>query len=112
MNGRWLLGRCSAVVGEGDGVADTAELEPLAAEHTDQPQVTSLLGTITPIVLRRATVVPRSVWEFAKFFGSGVSEYTLFPYLFHSLPVCCSPPVPRPYKMGFSLFPSLPCRVN
>lgn len=50
------------------------------------PQVTSLLGTVTPIVLRRATVVPRSVWEFAKFFGSGVSEYhPPHPLMIHSI---------------------------
>lgn len=43
--------------------------------------VTSLLGTVTPIVLRRATVVPRSVWEFAKFFGSGVIIATAYIHL-------------------------------
>ncbi len=37
--------------------------------------VTSLVGTMLPIFLRRSRVVPRPVFEFAKFFGSGVRPF-------------------------------------
>lgn len=35
--------------------------------------VTSIIGTLVPIVLRQSKIVPKPVFEFAKFFGSGVS---------------------------------------
>ncbi|KAK4685096.1 solute carrier family 39 (zinc transporter), member 1/2/3, partial [Tremellales sp. Uapishka_1] len=44
-------------------------------------QATSLVGTLAPIVLRQSSFVPRSVFEFAKYFGSGVIIATAFIHL-------------------------------
>ncbi|KAJ9106901.1 hypothetical protein QFC20_003909 [Naganishia adeliensis] len=43
--------------------------------------VTSLVGTLLPIVLRKSKWVPTPVFEFAKFFGSGVIIATAFMHL-------------------------------
>ncbi|OCF40910.1 solute carrier family 39 (zinc transporter), member 1/2/3 [Kwoniella heveanensis CBS 569] len=43
--------------------------------------VTSLFGTLAPIVLRHSSFVPRPVFEFAKYFGSGVIIATAFIHL-------------------------------
>ncbi|WVQ69139.1 uncharacterized protein L199_007354 [Kwoniella botswanensis] len=43
--------------------------------------VTSLLGTLTPIVFRHTANVPTPVFDFAKYFGSGVIIATAFIHL-------------------------------
>ncbi|RSH85381.1 high-affinity Zn(2+) transporter zrt1 [Saitozyma podzolica] len=43
--------------------------------------VTSILGTLVPIALRQSRIIPRPVFEFAKFFGSGVIIATAFIHL-------------------------------
>ncbi|WVQ74081.1 hypothetical protein IAR50_003665 [Cryptococcus sp. DSM 104548] len=43
--------------------------------------VTSVIGTLLPIVLRRSSFVPRYVFDFAKYFGSGVIIATAFIHL-------------------------------
>ncbi|WVQ97945.1 hypothetical protein IAU59_005064 [Kwoniella sp. CBS 9459] len=43
--------------------------------------VTSLFGTLAPIVLRHSSFVPKPVFEFAKYFGSGVIIATAFIHL-------------------------------
>ncbi|KAK8846850.1 hypothetical protein IAR55_005938 [Kwoniella newhampshirensis] len=42
---------------------------------------TSLLGTVTPILFRQSSVIPRPVFDFAKYFGSGVIIATAFIHL-------------------------------
>jgi len=43
--------------------------------------VTSITGSLVPIALRRNTWIPKPVFEFAKFFGSGVIIATAFIHL-------------------------------
>ncbi|OCF58924.1 solute carrier family 39 (zinc transporter), member 1/2/3 [Kwoniella mangroviensis CBS 10435] len=43
--------------------------------------VTSLLGTLTPIVFRQSERIPTPVFDFAKYFGSGVIIATAFIHL-------------------------------
>ncbi|RSH83844.1 high-affinity Zn(2+) transporter zrt1 [Saitozyma podzolica] len=43
--------------------------------------VTSIIGTLIPIAFRQSRVIPRPVFEFAKFFGSGVIIATAFIHL-------------------------------
>ncbi|ORY27748.1 putative low-affinity zinc ion transporter [Naematelia encephala] len=43
--------------------------------------VTSLIGAIAPILLRQSSFVPKAVFDFAKFFGSGVIIATAFIHL-------------------------------
>ncbi|KAL0240294.1 hypothetical protein I308_106544 [Cryptococcus tetragattii IND107] len=43
--------------------------------------VTSVIGTLLPIIFRQSSFVPRSVFEFAKYFGSGVIIATAFIHL-------------------------------
>ncbi|WVN90695.1 uncharacterized protein L203_105937 [Cryptococcus depauperatus CBS 7841] len=43
--------------------------------------VTSLLGTLLPIIFRQSSFVPRPVFDFAKYFGSGVIIATAFIHL-------------------------------
>ncbi|BEJ13593.1 hypothetical protein CspHIS471_0307670 [Cutaneotrichosporon sp. HIS471] len=42
---------------------------------------TSTIGTFLPIILHRSSVVPRAVFDFAKYFGSGVIIATAFIHL-------------------------------
>ncbi|BEI82846.1 hypothetical protein CcaverHIS002_0307140 [Cutaneotrichosporon cavernicola] len=42
---------------------------------------TSAIGTLLPILLHRSSVVPRAVFDFAKYFGSGVIIATAFIHL-------------------------------
>ncbi|WWD22091.1 hypothetical protein CI109_106580 [Kwoniella shandongensis] len=43
--------------------------------------VTSVIGTLTPILFRQSSFIPKPVFEFAKYFGSGVIIATAFIHL-------------------------------
>ncbi|KAJ9096080.1 hypothetical protein QFC21_005445 [Naganishia friedmannii] len=64
---------CAATVGDSHGNLRIASIFIIL--------VTSLVGTLLPIVLRKSKWVPTAVFEFAKFFGSGVIIATAFMHL-------------------------------
>ncbi|WWC59370.1 uncharacterized protein I303_101922 [Kwoniella dejecticola CBS 10117] len=76
----------------GNNMPDMEDSDPCAIDNSDSHRglrigaifiilVTSLLGTLTPIVFRHSSVIPTPVFEFAKFFGSGVIIATAFIHL-------------------------------
>ncbi|WVQ84133.1 hypothetical protein IAT38_006280 [Cryptococcus sp. DSM 104549] len=71
---------------------DSADADPCALDNDDSRfglrvgaifiiLVTSVIGTLTPIVFRHSSMVPRPVFDFAKYFGSGVIIATAFIHL-------------------------------
>lgn len=73
-------------------MADVGESDPCAASYDDAHTklriasvfvilVTSVFGTFAPLVLRRSSWCPTFIFDFAKFFGSGVIIATAFIHL-------------------------------
>ncbi|OWZ45402.1 hypothetical protein LQV05_003804 [Cryptococcus neoformans] len=71
---------------------DAADVDPCAMDNSETHfglrigsifiiLVTSVIGTVLPIILRQSSFVPRPVFDFAKYFGSGVIIATAFIHL-------------------------------
>ncbi|WWC67833.1 uncharacterized protein I206_101750 [Kwoniella pini CBS 10737] len=76
----------------GNNMLDVEDSDPCAIDNSDSHHglrigaifiilVTSLAGTLTPIIFRHSSAIPTPVFEFAKFFGSGVIIATAFIHL-------------------------------